>query len=106
LSTKEEADLESLMSQCEFAISNAEAFSEQLSKDLSSLDGVRKLFINLALIYNWETEPKFLMLVHIQVLANSASSSNVTHRDSECLMPSSRGIIWCDPVSFPRIVLK
>ncbi|XP_064636465.1 exocyst complex component 1-like isoform X2 [Lineus longissimus] len=39
LSTKEEADLESLMSQCEFAISNAEAFSEQLSKDLSSLDG-------------------------------------------------------------------
>lgn len=43
LSTKEEADLESLMSQCEFAISNAEAFSEQLSKDLSSLDGVRNI---------------------------------------------------------------
>ena len=40
LSSKEESDVESLMSQCEFAISNAEAFSEQLSNDLSVLDGV------------------------------------------------------------------
>ncbi|XP_074649870.1 exocyst complex component 1-like [Tubulanus polymorphus] len=39
LSTKEETDLETLMSQCEFSISNAEAFAEQLSKDLSVLDG-------------------------------------------------------------------
>lgn len=39
LSEREEVDLEKLMSQCEFAISNAEAFTEQLSKDLSLLDG-------------------------------------------------------------------
>lgn len=36
---KEESDLEMMMAQCEFAISNAEAFAEQLSKDLSVLDG-------------------------------------------------------------------
>ncbi|XP_052825390.1 exocyst complex component 1 [Octopus bimaculoides] len=39
LSSKEEADLELLMSECQMAISNAEAFSEQLSKQLSMLDG-------------------------------------------------------------------
>lgn len=41
LSPKEESDLELMMSQCDFAISNAELFVEQLSKDLSVLDGVR-----------------------------------------------------------------
>ena len=40
LSQKEEADLETIMSQCDFAISNAEKFSDQLSRDLSVLDGV------------------------------------------------------------------
>ena len=40
LSQKEEADLNSIMSQCEFAISNAEKFTDQLSRDLSVLDGV------------------------------------------------------------------
>lgn len=39
LSPKEETDLETMMSQCEFAISNAESFAEQLSRDLSVLDG-------------------------------------------------------------------
>lgn len=39
LSQKEEADLETIMSQCEFAISNAEKFADQLSRDLSVLDG-------------------------------------------------------------------
>ncbi|XP_059178950.1 exocyst complex component 1-like isoform X1 [Physella acuta] len=39
LSTKEEADLELLMSECQVAISNAEVFTEQLSKQLSVLDG-------------------------------------------------------------------
>ncbi|XP_035825446.1 exocyst complex component 1 isoform X2 [Aplysia californica] len=39
LSGKEEADLELLMSECQVAISNAEAFTEQLSKQLSVLDG-------------------------------------------------------------------
>jgi len=41
LSQKEEADLDTIMSQCEFAISNAEKFADQLSRDLSVLDGVR-----------------------------------------------------------------
>ena len=40
LSNREETDLESLMSQCETAISNAEAFAEQLQSELSVLDGV------------------------------------------------------------------
>lgn len=39
LSPKEESDVELMMSQCEYAISNAELFVEQLSKDLSVLDG-------------------------------------------------------------------
>lgn len=39
LSPKEESDLELMMAQCDFAISNAELFVEQLSKDLSVLDG-------------------------------------------------------------------
>uniref|UniRef100_A0A8D9BVJ3 Exocyst complex component 1 n=1 Tax=Cacopsylla melanoneura TaxID=428564 RepID=A0A8D9BVJ3_9HEMI len=39
LTEREEADLASLMSSCEFAISNAEAFVEMLSRDLNILDG-------------------------------------------------------------------
>lgn len=38
LSSKEEADLEALMVKYEFAISNAEAFTEQLNRELSTLD--------------------------------------------------------------------
>ena len=45
LSPKEETDLETIMSQCDFAISNAELFAEQLSKDLSVLDGVGLLVL-------------------------------------------------------------
>ena len=40
LSQREETDLESLMTQCENAISNAEAFTDQLQRELSMLDGV------------------------------------------------------------------
>jgi hypothetical protein len=40
LTDREEQDLEKLMSQCEFGISNAESFMENLAKDLSILDGV------------------------------------------------------------------
>ncbi|XP_034439558.1 exocyst complex component 1 isoform X6 [Hippoglossus hippoglossus] len=39
LSTREEQDIESMMETCEYAISNAEAFAEQLSKELQVLDG-------------------------------------------------------------------
>lgn len=40
LSGREEADLERMMAECEFAIGNAEAFIERLANDLSVLDGV------------------------------------------------------------------
>ena len=40
LTTREESDLERMMSQTENAISNIEAFAESLSRDLSLLDGV------------------------------------------------------------------
>lgn len=38
LSSREEADLEHLMNQYDFVIGNAEAFTEQLARELSSLD--------------------------------------------------------------------
>ena len=40
LTDREEKDLESLLSQSDGALSNAEKFMEQLAKDLSLLDGV------------------------------------------------------------------
>ena len=42
LTQKEEKDLECMISQTENAISHIEVFTEQLSKDLSVLDGVIK----------------------------------------------------------------
>ncbi|KAM8890573.1 exocyst complex component 1 isoform X6 [Synchiropus splendidus] len=39
LSAREEQDIESMMEMCEYAISNAEAFAEQLSRELQVLDG-------------------------------------------------------------------
>lgn len=39
ITEKEESDLEKLMSGCEFAISNAEAFMDIIARDLSLLDG-------------------------------------------------------------------
>lgn len=43
LTEREQQDLDKLMSQCGFAISNAEAFMEMIARDLSVLDGVRYL---------------------------------------------------------------
>ena len=43
LTKREENDLEYMISQTENAISNIEAFTEQLSRDLSILDGVIEL---------------------------------------------------------------
>ncbi|XP_010771329.1 exocyst complex component 1 isoform X2 [Notothenia coriiceps] len=39
LSTREEQDIEGMMEMCEYAVSNAEAFAEQLSRELQVLDG-------------------------------------------------------------------
>lgn len=47
LTSKEETDLDQLMSECKIAISNAELFAEQLSKQLSVLDGVGLVSENL-----------------------------------------------------------
>ena len=47
LSTREEQDIEGMMETCEYAISNAEAFAEQLSKELQVLDGVREITIRM-----------------------------------------------------------
>ncbi|KAI1278056.1 Exocyst complex component 1 [Halotydeus destructor] len=38
LTSREESDLERLMEQCEFTIHNAEAFTEQLSREVASMD--------------------------------------------------------------------
>lgn len=43
LTQKEEEDVETLMTKCEFAISNAEAFTEELTNQLSMLDGVSEV---------------------------------------------------------------
>ncbi|XP_034169403.1 exocyst complex component 1 isoform X6 [Pangasianodon hypophthalmus] len=39
LNTREEQDIENMMKVCEYAISNAEAFAEKLSRELQVLDG-------------------------------------------------------------------
>ena len=40
LTSREEADLERLMAQCEFTIHNAEAFTEQLTKEVTAMDSL------------------------------------------------------------------
>lgn len=52
LTQQEEKDLEYMISQTEDAISNIEAFTEQLSKDLSSLDGVIHEIKIILIFYN------------------------------------------------------
>lgn len=59
LSTREEQDIESMMEMCEYAISNAEAFAEQLSKELQVLDGVREATAKLktrmkSIVFNYD----------------------------------------------------
>lgn len=43
LNAREEQDIEGMMEVCEYAISNAEAFAEKLSRELQVLDGVSML---------------------------------------------------------------
>lgn len=61
----EENDLEYMISQTENAISNIEAFTEQLSKDLSVLDGVTH-------------EIKILILNHLNYLISDLQNGIVT----------------------------
>jgi hypothetical protein len=55
LTEKEESDLEKLMSQCNFAVSNAEAFMDLLARDLSILDGVKYFSIKILTQISMET---------------------------------------------------
>lgn len=49
LNTREKQDIEFMMVGCEYAISNAEAFAEKLSRELQVLDGVRPLYCKMVL---------------------------------------------------------
>uniref|UniRef100_A0A7N8YLJ7 Exocyst complex component 1 n=1 Tax=Mastacembelus armatus TaxID=205130 RepID=A0A7N8YLJ7_9TELE len=64
LSTREEQDIESMMEMCEYAISNAEAFAEQLSKELQVLDGA-----NIQSIMASEKQVNILMQLLDEALA-------------------------------------
>uniref|UniRef100_A0A3Q3JF38 Exocyst complex component 1 n=2 Tax=Monopterus albus TaxID=43700 RepID=A0A3Q3JF38_MONAL len=64
LSTREEQDIESMMEMCEYAISNAEAFAEQLSKELQVLDGA-----NIQSIMASEKQVNILMKLLDEALA-------------------------------------
>ncbi|XP_029355879.1 exocyst complex component 1 isoform X2 [Echeneis naucrates] len=64
LSTREETDIESMMEMCEYAISNAEAFAEQLSKELQVLDGA-----NIQSIMASEKQVNILMQLLDEALA-------------------------------------
>uniref|UniRef100_A0A674NQA6 Exocyst complex component 1 n=1 Tax=Takifugu rubripes TaxID=31033 RepID=A0A674NQA6_TAKRU len=64
LSTREEQDIESMMETCEYAISNAEAFTEQLSRELQVLDGA-----NIQSIMASEKQVNILMQLLDEALA-------------------------------------
>lgn len=51
LTQREESDLEYMILQTESAISNIEAFTEKLSKELSVLDGVKSTIKSLLIDY-------------------------------------------------------
>uniref|UniRef100_A0A4W6CKM8 Exocyst complex component 1 n=1 Tax=Lates calcarifer TaxID=8187 RepID=A0A4W6CKM8_LATCA len=70
LSTREEQDIESMMEMCEYAISNAEAFAEQLSKELQVLDGA-----NIQSIMASEKQVNILMQLLDEALAEEMLQS-------------------------------
>lgn len=64
LNAREEQDIESMMEVCEYAISNAEAFAEKLSRELQVLDGA-----NIQSIMASEKQVNTLMQLLDQALA-------------------------------------
>ncbi|XP_052442599.1 exocyst complex component 1 isoform X1 [Carassius gibelio] len=64
LSSREEQDIEGMMEDCEYAISNAEAFAEKLSRELQVLDGA-----NIQSIMASEKQVNILMQLLDQALA-------------------------------------
>lgn len=53
LNAREEQDIEIMMEGCEYAISNAEAFAEKLSRELQVLDGVNIFFLSFSVVACW-----------------------------------------------------
>ncbi|XP_039548343.1 exocyst complex component 1 isoform X4 [Pimephales promelas] len=64
LNAREEQDIESMMEVCEYAISNAEAFAEKLSRELQVLDGA-----NIQSIMASEKQVNILMQLLDQALS-------------------------------------
>ncbi|XP_065113105.1 exocyst complex component 1 isoform X2 [Paramisgurnus dabryanus] len=64
LNTREEQDIEGMMEVCEYAISNAEAFAEKLSRELQVLDGA-----NIQSIMASEKQVNILMQLLDQALS-------------------------------------
>uniref|UniRef100_A0A668ARG9 Exocyst complex component 1 n=1 Tax=Myripristis murdjan TaxID=586833 RepID=A0A668ARG9_9TELE len=64
LNAREEQDIESMMEVCEYAISNAEAFAEKLSRELQVLDGA-----NIQSIMASEKQVNILMQLLDEALA-------------------------------------
>ncbi|KAK1795524.1 hypothetical protein P4O66_001031 [Electrophorus voltai] len=64
LNTREEQDIENMMQVCEYAISNAEAFAEKLSRELQVLDGA-----NIQSIMASEKQVNILMQLLDEALA-------------------------------------
>uniref|UniRef100_A0A9J7ZIN5 Exocyst complex component 1 n=2 Tax=Cyprinus carpio TaxID=7962 RepID=A0A9J7ZIN5_CYPCA len=70
LNAREEQDIESMMEVCEYAISNAEAFAEKLSRELQVLDGA-----NIQSIMASEKQVNILMQLLDQALAEEMLQS-------------------------------
>nr|KAG5705447.1 hypothetical protein BaRGS_004574 [Batillaria attramentaria] len=91
LSSKEESDLELLMSECQVAMSNAEVFAEQLSKQLSVLDGNVKEQMEVmqdkdTLVTLRNTNHQRL-LEHLQHLVGNELGENLSRFAGEIRMP-------------------
>lgn len=99
LTSKEETDLDQLMSECKIAISNAELFAEQLSKQLSVLDGVGIVSIQqLPYCMTWFRAEFSSNLIFISAnifpYMNLQTSKNV-HFCMNCLMCQEVIQYWC-----------
>uniref|UniRef100_A0A668ARH1 Exocyst complex component 1 n=1 Tax=Myripristis murdjan TaxID=586833 RepID=A0A668ARH1_9TELE len=70
LNAREEQDIESMMEVCEYAISNAEAFAEKLSRELQVLDGA-----NIQSIMASEKQVNILMQLLDEALAEEMLQS-------------------------------
>uniref|UniRef100_A0AAY5EGW7 Exocyst complex component 1 n=1 Tax=Electrophorus electricus TaxID=8005 RepID=A0AAY5EGW7_ELEEL len=70
LNTREEQDIENMMQVCEYAISNAEAFAEKLSRELQVLDGA-----NIQSIMASEKQVNILMQLLDEALAEEMLQS-------------------------------